>query len=327
MCLEATRAAVIKRTYLEAMHIHQQKAVCRWAGCEGQEWGNREKRTRWELSRACLGVTRTCSRRTKSSGLGGESTSEAFNSPMRCSHHVPFVMCVKSSGLGQREHVRSLQEPSFVDVLNTQWWSLREKQSHGSEKWWQEAIYVGLHQLWNMTVTFFPHPTNLYLAPASAATRVLLSSGALPHFTLVNPTQHIPRQAGLLFVQALGVVSLLSLILWVPTRAAEGRGLRQRHPGLIARIDGSLQQAPQPLLYHPHQHPILFKKLVASLQPAWHGELVVMAIGSKNRVVSMRGNAQAAMADAAVQKFVLRVQADFAVVEEFELPYDISTDI
>ncbi|KAI0315734.1 hypothetical protein OF83DRAFT_1173542 [Amylostereum chailletii] len=61
--------------------------------------------------------------------------------------------------------------------------------------------------------------------------------------------------------------------------------------------------------------------------PSWNGEAVVMAIGSRNRVVSLRGDAQLALADAALRMFISRVQADLVGLEGLTLPFDIPTDI
>ncbi|KAI0310345.1 hypothetical protein OF83DRAFT_1178649 [Amylostereum chailletii] len=46
--------------------------------------------------------------------------------------------------------------------------------------------------------------------------------------------------------------------------------------------------------------------------PGWPGDIVVMAIGGKRRVVGIRGEKQASLADEAVHKYVLRVFADWA---------------
>ncbi|KAI0314370.1 hypothetical protein OF83DRAFT_1174814 [Amylostereum chailletii] len=61
--------------------------------------------------------------------------------------------------------------------------------------------------------------------------------------------------------------------------------------------------------------------------PPWSGELVIMAIGSKNRVVGLRGEAKIALADAAVRTFLLHVQTDLATIDGLNWSLEIPTDI
>ena len=78
---------------------------------------------------------------------------------------------------------------------------------------------------------------------------------------------------------------------------------------------------------------------------SWPGDLLVMAMGLHNRVIGLRGDAQLALADAAVRKYVARVpvilteakgnnvrflthvQNHQVVVDGIEFPFGIPTDI